>query len=124
MAKHEPVKAQKKRIGPAMYITECPICGRELSSASSPDLLPDEDYCSGTEEKIYEPKSKICTVRLSNGAIKRGEYTGFSQQTKLHYISLYNGAVVRMETLDNVIFDTPLTDEERKVLDITTEEGL
>lgn len=38
---------------------------------------------------------------------KRGEYTGFSNQTGMHHFSMYDGSVIRLERLEDAIFDAP-----------------
>lgn len=50
----------------------------------------------------------ICTI-FKNDRNIRGEYTGYSYITGLHYVSLYNGDVYRNSRFDNIIFDTKTT---------------
>jgi hypothetical protein len=49
-------------------------------------------------------KTIICTV-FWKGQYLRGEYTGYSEITKKHYVSLYNGDVARFDKLEDVKFD-------------------
>ena len=46
-----------------------------------------------------------CTV-FYGGEWKRGEYTGYSNLTQKHHISLYNGETVKLSSLSGVKFDT------------------
>jgi len=36
---------------------------------------------------------------------KRGEYTGYSDITKKHHFSMYDGSVIKLDSLDGVKFD-------------------
>lgn len=49
-------------------------------------------------------KSQLCSV-LVNGKAMRGEYTGYSNVTHLHYVSLYNGSVVKLVSMSKITFD-------------------
>lgn len=49
--------------------------------------------------------NRICTV-FQNGEWKRGEYTGYSELTKKHHVSLYNGDTIALSSLAGVKFDT------------------
>lgn len=46
------------KIGPAMWVHRCPLCGSVLTSAPEPDLLPTSSVCScdknGNKQDVYE----------------------------------------------------------------------
>lgn len=51
-----------------------------------------------------EIKKSICTV-IIDGKEYRGEYTGYSEITGKYHISLYNGEIIKLSSLDNVKFN-------------------
>lgn len=55
---------------------------------------------------IFQP----CTVLTENGW-QRGEYTGFSEITGMHHVSLYNGDVVKRSSLTGIVFDNIITNQ-------------
>jgi hypothetical protein len=60
-------------------------------------------------------QDKTCTVPVDNvqyvggktTEYKRGIYTGFSEITRKHHFSLFNGETVQLSNLNNVSFDDP-----------------
>lgn len=48
----------KKKIGAAMWVLQCPLCGQQRYSASEAELLPDFFYCdcnkNGNKQPVYE----------------------------------------------------------------------
>lgn len=62
--KHAQVEIRnKKMINEALYVMECPKCGRIAASASERYLLPEFTTCKGASESEFVPSKKSNTVK-------------------------------------------------------------
>ena len=77
-----------KKIGPAMWVHQCPLCGNILASSSEQDYLPSFSICqcdrNGKKKEVYElyEEDGVTMIRRNKHPRFIGKVT-FSQETDI-----------------------------------------
>lgn len=92
----------KQKVGPAMWVIQCPLCARELASASEEMYLPDFMLCNcdknGNKQPVYELFERDGKTMIRRNKAPRfiGEIT-FGPVSDIENIEMIDGPVDPIE---------------------------
>lgn len=85
---------KKKKISPAMWVMECPKCGKVLAGAPERYLLPDIEICRCDEVKMDMIRER---ERIGKRIAQLRKERGITQQELAERTGMQQGNIARIE---------------------------